>query len=252
MFVFVFGLSREYLSCMKLYQRRVWTCKVSGKSNLTYEEAIVSEQKANEKVQQFPKEFMGPVLHMVQFSLFTPLLTPFLILQIRIGCGCSCSFIHLHNHILPIPCDHSSVCVRDISVSRAHGCRHSAGRELTVGDIVQAKLEVAFAEGSPKLEFDVGCSLLPSQITCQKTTYFQLTVTTFFVCKKRLNASRAYGCVVQGRSSWLQSAKKSSWLQSAWKSSWLCSQKGIPKLEFDVVAPCTFTITCKKIYCQSL
>jgi hypothetical protein len=28
--------------------------------------------------------------------------------------------------------------------------------------------------------------------------------------------------------------------------------KGIPKLEFDVVAPCTFTITCKKIYCQSL
>ncbi len=195
---------------------------------------------------------MGPVLHMVQFSMCTPLLTPFLILQIRIGCGCSCSFMHLHNHILPIPCDHSSVCVRDISVSRAHGCRHSAGRDLTVADIVQAKLMVAFSEGNPKLEFDVGCFLLPSQITCQKATYFQLTVTTFFVCEKRLNASRAHGCIVQGRSSWLQSAKKSSWLQSAWKSSWLCSQKEIPKLEFNVVAPCTFTITCKKTYCQSL
>jgi hypothetical protein len=41
-------------------------------------------------------------------------------------------------------------------------------------------------------------------------------------------------------------------LQSAWKSSWLCSQKEIPKLEFDVVAPCSFTITCKKTYWQVL
>jgi hypothetical protein len=105
--------------------------------------------------------------------------------------------MHLHNHILPIPCDHSSVCVRDISVSRAHGCRHSAGRDLTVADIVQAKLVVAFSEGNPKLEFDVGCFLLPSQITCQKATYFQLTVTTFFVCEKRLNARRAHGCVLR-------------------------------------------------------
>lgn len=29
---------------------------------------MVSERKATEKVQQFPKEFMGPVLHMVQLS----------------------------------------------------------------------------------------------------------------------------------------------------------------------------------------
>ncbi|XP_024363483.1 uncharacterized protein [Physcomitrium patens] len=64
----VFRDYKEYLSCMKLYRRRVWTCKVSGKSNLTYEEALVSERKATEKVQQFPKEFMGPVLRMVQSS----------------------------------------------------------------------------------------------------------------------------------------------------------------------------------------
>lgn len=45
---------------------------MSGKMNLTYEEALVSERKATEKVQQFPKEFMGPVLRMVQFSMFLP------------------------------------------------------------------------------------------------------------------------------------------------------------------------------------
>lgn len=46
----------------------MWTCKSTGKSNLTYEEALVSEKQANEKVQQFPKELMEPVLRDVQFS----------------------------------------------------------------------------------------------------------------------------------------------------------------------------------------
>ncbi|XP_024383806.1 uncharacterized protein [Physcomitrium patens] len=64
----VFRDYKEYLSCMKFYRRRLWTCKVSGKTNLTYEEALVSERKATEKVQQFPKEFMGPVLRMVHLS----------------------------------------------------------------------------------------------------------------------------------------------------------------------------------------
>ncbi|KAL8104936.1 hypothetical protein AgCh_028916 [Apium graveolens] len=41
---------------------RVWTCKVTGKSNLTYEEALVSEQKVIEKVLQLPSELVGPVL----------------------------------------------------------------------------------------------------------------------------------------------------------------------------------------------
>jgi hypothetical protein len=71
-----FWIHRDYLSCMNLYRRRVWTCKVSGKSNLTYEEAVVSERKATEKVQQFPKEFMGPVLHLVQFSCVIFLSSP--------------------------------------------------------------------------------------------------------------------------------------------------------------------------------
>ncbi|KAL4590430.1 hypothetical protein LXL04_003359 [Taraxacum kok-saghyz] len=59
----------EYLKRINLYRQRVWTCKSTGKSNLTYEEALVSEKQANEKVQQFPKELMELVLRDVQFSM---------------------------------------------------------------------------------------------------------------------------------------------------------------------------------------
>ncbi|KAG9129258.1 hypothetical protein Leryth_006472 [Lithospermum erythrorhizon] len=59
----------EYLKRLNFYRRKVWTCKFTGKSNLTYEEALVSELKASEKIQQFPKEFIGRVLRDVQFSM---------------------------------------------------------------------------------------------------------------------------------------------------------------------------------------
>ncbi|KAL3684941.1 hypothetical protein R1sor_002963 [Riccia sorocarpa] len=64
----IFRDYEEYLRHVTLYRKRLWTCKVTGKQNLTYEEALISEQIASEKVQQFPKEFMSPVLSMVQFS----------------------------------------------------------------------------------------------------------------------------------------------------------------------------------------
>ncbi|XP_024987112.1 DDT domain-containing protein DDB_G0282237 isoform X2 [Cynara cardunculus var. scolymus] len=67
----IFRDYREYLKRINLYRQRVWTCKITGKSNLTYEEALVSEKQANEKVQQFPKELMEPVLRDVQFSMLT-------------------------------------------------------------------------------------------------------------------------------------------------------------------------------------
>ncbi|KAI5081067.1 hypothetical protein GOP47_0004250 [Adiantum capillus-veneris] len=65
----IFTDYEEYLKHINLYKQRVWTCKVTGKSNLTYEEALESECKATEKVQQFPREFIGPVLQLVQFSM---------------------------------------------------------------------------------------------------------------------------------------------------------------------------------------
>ncbi|KAI3814354.1 hypothetical protein L1987_19107 [Smallanthus sonchifolius] len=65
----IFRDYRQYLKRINLYRQRVWTCKSTGKSNLTYEEALVYEKQANEKVQQFPKELMEPVLRDVQFSM---------------------------------------------------------------------------------------------------------------------------------------------------------------------------------------
>ncbi|CAI8619242.1 unnamed protein product [Vicia faba] len=58
-----------YLSRLNLYRQRVWACKVTGKTGLTYEEALVSEQRATEKFLQFPKEFMTPALKIIQFSM---------------------------------------------------------------------------------------------------------------------------------------------------------------------------------------
>ncbi|CAD6263623.1 unnamed protein product [Miscanthus lutarioriparius] len=60
--------SREYLNRLDLYRQNIWTCKVSGKSKLTYKEALVCEQQAAAKAQQLPKERMAPVLQMIQHS----------------------------------------------------------------------------------------------------------------------------------------------------------------------------------------
>ncbi|KAL6650576.1 hypothetical protein ACP70R_009501 [Stipagrostis hirtigluma subsp. patula] len=64
----IFRDYQQYLNRLNLYRQKVWTCKMSGKSNLTYEEALVCEQRAVEKAQQLPKELMTPVLQMIQYS----------------------------------------------------------------------------------------------------------------------------------------------------------------------------------------
>lgn len=43
-------------------------CKSTGKTNLTYEEALVSEKRAVEKLQELPKELVAPALRIIQFS----------------------------------------------------------------------------------------------------------------------------------------------------------------------------------------
>ncbi|XP_020573624.1 DDT domain-containing protein DDB_G0282237 isoform X2 [Phalaenopsis equestris] len=64
----IFRDYQEYLNRLNLYRRRLWTCKVTGKINLTYEEALVSEHNATERVQQFPGELVPHVLNMIQYS----------------------------------------------------------------------------------------------------------------------------------------------------------------------------------------
>ncbi|EXB64097.1 hypothetical protein L484_013107 [Morus notabilis] len=61
----------EYLNRINLYRQRVWTCKVTWKPNLTYEEALVSEKRATEKVQQLPKELVAPALKIIQYSMLS-------------------------------------------------------------------------------------------------------------------------------------------------------------------------------------
>ncbi|XP_077252287.1 uncharacterized protein LOC143891635 [Tasmannia lanceolata] len=65
----VFRSYEEYLKRINLYRQRVWICKATGKRHLTYEEALVSEQQASEKILRFPKEFEMHVLRLVQFSM---------------------------------------------------------------------------------------------------------------------------------------------------------------------------------------
>ncbi|XP_061369900.1 uncharacterized protein LOC133312677 [Gastrolobium bilobum] len=65
----IFREYHDYLDRLNLYRQRVWMCKVTGKTGLTYEEALVSEQRATEKVQQFPRELMAPALRIIQYSM---------------------------------------------------------------------------------------------------------------------------------------------------------------------------------------
>ncbi|XP_078434325.1 DDT domain-containing protein [Wolffia australiana] len=64
----IFRDYQDYLNRLNLYRQRVWTCKATGKTNLTYEEALVSERRASEKVQQIPKDLAAPILKEVQYS----------------------------------------------------------------------------------------------------------------------------------------------------------------------------------------
>lgn len=41
----------------------VWTCALSGKSNLTYAEALEHEQVAREQIKNFPHELKIPILY---------------------------------------------------------------------------------------------------------------------------------------------------------------------------------------------
>ena len=43
----------------------VWSCAVTGKSNLTYEEAVESEQKSRKKISNLPKALKKGLLYLV-------------------------------------------------------------------------------------------------------------------------------------------------------------------------------------------
>ncbi|OMO89494.1 hypothetical protein CCACVL1_07798 [Corchorus capsularis] len=67
----IFRDYQEYLNRINLYRQRVWMCKCTGKTNMTFEEALVSEKHASRKVQDLPKEVVEPALRMIQFSMLS-------------------------------------------------------------------------------------------------------------------------------------------------------------------------------------
>eukprot|EP00884_Botryococcus_braunii_P006907 jgi/Botrbrau1/16217/Bobra.0066s0004.1 len=64
----LFDNYEDYLAQFGRLRQRIWTCNYTGKTNLTYEECLVSEEKARALLQTFPDAFQGPVLQLVHHN----------------------------------------------------------------------------------------------------------------------------------------------------------------------------------------
>jgi len=52
-----------------LYKKPIWTCELTGKMNLTYEEALESERNCREKTKNsYPEVWIPLTLEMAQYS----------------------------------------------------------------------------------------------------------------------------------------------------------------------------------------
>jgi len=65
-----------------LYRERVWSCAITGKTNLTYEEALLSEKKAQEGFDKFPLIYQQVALPIIHHSIF-PFSSPFSFLILK-------------------------------------------------------------------------------------------------------------------------------------------------------------------------
>lgn len=64
----VFPEYELYLSKLNFYRQRQWSCLVTGKHGLTYEEAVTSEQKSKAPGGQFPAIYEEPVIRLIHHS----------------------------------------------------------------------------------------------------------------------------------------------------------------------------------------
>ncbi|EFA76747.1 DDT domain-containing protein [Heterostelium album PN500] len=58
----------DYIDCLESYRQRKWTCSITNKSNLTYEEALLSEKKAFDKVAKFSDVLYPHFLKLIQYK----------------------------------------------------------------------------------------------------------------------------------------------------------------------------------------
>lgn len=61
---------RNYLDRIEFYRRRIFSCAATGKSRLTFEEALVSEHNAQLKSGKFPDVFLEPLAKFVHHSAY--------------------------------------------------------------------------------------------------------------------------------------------------------------------------------------
>uniref|UniRef100_A0A8C6X9Q0 Bromodomain adjacent to zinc finger domain protein 1A n=1 Tax=Naja naja TaxID=35670 RepID=A0A8C6X9Q0_NAJNA len=63
----------EFFERTILCNSLVWSCAITGKSGLTYQEALESERKARQNIQNFPEPLIVPVLYLVTLTQRTRL-----------------------------------------------------------------------------------------------------------------------------------------------------------------------------------
>lgn len=64
----LFKSYEEYISKAQLYTKEVWSCSLTGKSNLTLEEALEVEKAARRRLTKFPRVLEKPTLLLAHHS----------------------------------------------------------------------------------------------------------------------------------------------------------------------------------------
>eukprot|EP00290_Baffinella_frigidus_P049607 CAMPEP_0180392752 /NCGR_PEP_ID=MMETSP0989-20121125/33337_1 /TAXON_ID=697907 /ORGANISM="non described non described, Strain CCMP2293" /LENGTH=165 /DNA_ID=CAMNT_0022394497 /DNA_START=265 /DNA_END=758 /DNA_ORIENTATION=+ len=65
----LFADYEEYVDALMSYQARTWSCALTGKGKLTFEEAQLSERQAQRKVDEaFPEMYVEPLCRMAHMS----------------------------------------------------------------------------------------------------------------------------------------------------------------------------------------
>ena len=62
----IFDDYEKYVDGLVQQSKSIWTCKYSGKSGLTFQEALESEMKAEGLLSNFPEVWKNPILRLVQ------------------------------------------------------------------------------------------------------------------------------------------------------------------------------------------
>lgn len=63
-----FSFRSDFFERTILCNSLVWSCAITGKPGLTYQEAVESEAKARQNLQNFPEPLVVPILYLTSLS----------------------------------------------------------------------------------------------------------------------------------------------------------------------------------------